>query len=82
MIFDDIYEATTRDMYFYYRGELKEFLRNHPGLDARYRQMMLNWVKTGLGHSIHDNPWLIRNENGAMLDYLDALKLMESAHAK
>ena len=69
-------------MYFYYRGELKEFIRNHPDLDDRCRRMMLEWVKSGLGHSIHDNPWLIRKENGSMLDFIDALKVIESSPSK
>lgn len=33
MMFDEIDEATSRDMYFFYRGELKEYMRNHPGLN-------------------------------------------------
>ena len=59
MIFDEIDEATSRDMYFFYRGELKEYMRNHPGLDDTERQRLLSWVKTGLSQSIHSSPLLM-----------------------
>lgn len=40
MIFDEIDEATSRDMYFFYRGELKEYMRNHPDLSDTARQQL------------------------------------------
>ena len=58
MIFDEIDEATNRDMYFFYRGELKEYMRNHPDLNDSERQQLTAWVKTGLGQSIHSSPLL------------------------
>lgn len=61
MIFDEIDEATSRDMYFFYRGELKEYMRNHPDLDDVVRQQLLTWVKTGLGQSIHSSPFLMES---------------------
>ena len=59
MIFDEIDEVTSRDMYFFYRGELKEYIRNHPDLGDTARQQLIAWVKTGLGQSIHSSPLLM-----------------------
>ena len=78
MIFDEIYEPTSRDMYFFYRGELKEYIRNHPELDRDRQRKLLTWVKTGLGNSIHSNPWYLWKNPGVLYDYLDALKIIES----
>ena len=61
MIFDEIDEATSRDMYFFYRGELKEYMRSHPDLSDTARQQLKSWVNIGLGQSIHLSPFLIEN---------------------
>ena len=78
MIYDEIYEPTSRDMYFFYRGELKEYMRNHPDLDKDSQRKLLSWVKTGLGNSVHSNPWHLSKDRDVMYDYLDALKIIEN----
>ena len=40
MIFDEndeVDEVTSRDIYFFFRGELKEYMRNHPDLNGSER---------------------------------------------
>lgn len=59
MIFEEIDEVTSRDMYFFFRGELKEYMRNHPDLNDSERRQLTAWVKTGLGQSIHSSPLLV-----------------------
>ena len=83
MIFDDIInEVTSRDMYMFYRGELKEYFRNHPDLDEASKKQLSAWVQTGLGKSIHSNPWYLWKDQGGMFDYLDALKIVETRRKK
>ena len=67
-------ELTTRDWYMFRRGEMREYIRNHGILDPDVRHRLLQWVDSG--HSIHDNPWGIRDQNtGLPSDYLEAMDI-------
>ena len=56
MIYD---ELTARDWYMYRRGEMREYIRNQGKIDPNSRSRLYQWVDTG--HSVHDNPWGIRD---------------------
>ena len=71
MIYD---ELTARDWYMYRRGEMREYIRNQGKIDPNSRSRLYQWVDTG--HSVHDNPWGIRDQNsGLPSDYLDAMNV-------
>ena len=75
MIYDD--ELTKRDWYMYRRGEMSEYMRSHGILSADKRHRLYQWVDTG--HSVHDNPWGIRDkEKGMPCDYLEAMDIFYS----
>lgn len=75
MLYDD--ELTQRDLYMYRRGEMREYIRNHGILDPEIHHRLYQWVDTG--HSIHDNPWGIRDpQKGLPCDYLAAMDIFYS----
>ncbi len=72
MTFDT--EMTSRDWYMYRRGEMTEYIRNHPIKDMDIRHALYQWVDTG--HSVHDNPWGIPDKNRVRpCDYLTAMEI-------
>ena len=77
MIYEEAAEPTKRDWYMYRRGEMSDYIRNHGILDAEIHHRLIQWV--GTGHSVHDNPWGIRDKNtGFPCDYLEAMNIFYS----
>ena len=75
MLYDD--ELTQRDLYMYRRGEMREYIRNHGILHSDIHHQLYQWVNTG--HSIHDNPWGIRDpKRGIPYDYLTAMEIFNN----
>ena len=72
MIYDD--EVTKRDWYMFRRGEISEYIRNHGNIHLDLYQKLYQWVETG--HSIHENPWGIRNPKSNLpCDYITAMEI-------
>ena len=72
MIYDD--EVTKRDWYMFRRGEMSEYIRNHGNIHLDLYQKLYQWVETG--HSIHENPWGIRNPKSNLpCDYITAMEI-------
>ena len=70
-------ELTKRDLYMYRRGEMREYIRNHGILDSEIHHLLYQWVVTG--HSVHDNPWGIRDhKRGLPCDYLEAMEAINN----
>lgn len=75
MIYND--ELTARDWYMYRRGEMREYIRSHGILHPEKQHLLSQWINAG--HSVHDNPWGIRDEKtGLSCDYLAAMEIFYS----
>lgn len=77
MIYDD--EVTKRDWYMYRRGEMREYLRNHPIYDETIKHALYRWVD--IGNSVHDNPWGIPTlDRTRSADFLEAYAIRYKLH--
>lgn len=71
-------ELTKRDIYCYHRGQLSEYIRNHPEIKPAEKQQLLKWISNG--HDIHSNPFgMYDYGRHREYDYLDALRMIKAS---
>ena len=62
-------ETMTRKLLL--RRKAAEYLKNNDMMPLE-RQELLAWIKDG--NSVYDNPWLLYEEQGYLMDYLTAMR--------
>ena len=58
----------------YLQREASEYIANTDVSPAE-RQDLLGWIRDG--NSVYDNPWLMTDESGRLLDYVQAMRIAD-----
>lgn len=56
------------------KREAAEYLESNDMTPVE-RQELLDWIKSG--ESVYDNPWLMADEQGCLMDYLTAMRIAD-----